>query len=129
MPAIRSRISSSERKIGHFVDAPEVLEFVNSHDLATLAPLGTSCPDHFLRTKIRPLIVPADADDATLDKLVAAYRDEYAAYYQRCRHPDSPAMRDPNAVIYLVPGVGMIRSPGTRRRRASPPNSTSTRST
>ena len=57
MPAIRSRISSSERKIGHFVDAPEVLEFVNSHELVTLAPLGTSCPDHFLRTKIRPLIV------------------------------------------------------------------------
>jgi rhamnulose-1-phosphate aldolase/alcohol dehydrogenase len=108
MPAIRSRISSSERKIGHFVDAPEVLEFVNSYELETLAPLGTSCPDHFLRTKIRPLIVPADADDATLDRLVAAYRDDYAAYYQRCRHPDSPAMRDPNAVIYLVPGVGMI---------------------
>jgi len=108
MPAIRSRISSSERKIGHFVDTPEVLEFVNSHDLETLAPLGTSCPDHFLRTKIRPLIVPADADDATLDRLVASYRDEYAAYYQRCRHPDSPAMRDPNAVIYLIPGVGMV---------------------
>jgi len=108
MPAIRSRISASERKIGHFIDSPEVLAFVNSHDLATLAPLGTSCPDHFLRTKIWPLIVPADADDAALDKLTAAYRDDYAAYYQRCRHPDSPAMRDPNAVIYLVPGVGMI---------------------
>ena len=108
MPAIRSRISASERKIGHFIDAPEVLEFVNSHDLATLAPLGTSCPDHFLRTKIRPLIVPADADDAALDKLIAGYRDNYAAYYRRCRRPDSPAMRDPNAVIYLVPGVGMI---------------------
>ena len=108
MPAIRSRISSSERKIGHFIDAPEVLAFVNSRELETLAPLGTSCPDHFLRTKIWPLIVPADADDATLDRLVAAYRDDYAAYYQRCRHPDSPAMRDPNAVIYLVPGVGMI---------------------
>jgi rhamnulose-1-phosphate aldolase/alcohol dehydrogenase len=108
MPAIRSRISASERKIGHFIDAPEVLEFVNSHDLATLAPLGTSCPDHFLRTKIRPLIVPADADDAALDKLIAGYRDDYAAYYRRCRRPDSLAMRDPNAVIYLVPGVGMI---------------------
>jgi rhamnulose-1-phosphate aldolase/alcohol dehydrogenase len=108
MPAIRSRISSSERKIGHFVDAPEVLEFVNSRDVETLAPLGTSCPDHFLRTKIRPLIVLADADDAMLDQLVAAYRDDYAAYYQRCRHPDSPAMRDPNAVIYLVPRVGLI---------------------
>lgn len=108
MPAIRSLISTGERKVGHFTDAPEVLEFVNSHDLDNLAPLGTSCPDHFLRTKIRPLIVPADADAATLGKLVAAYRDDYAAYYQRCRHPDSPAMRDPNPVIYLVPGVGMI---------------------
>jgi len=108
MPAIRSRISSSERKVGHFTDAPEVLEFVNSRQLESLAPLGTSCPDHFLRTKIRPLIAPADADDATLDGLIAAYRDDYAAYYQRCKHPNSPAMRDPNPVIYLVPGVGMI---------------------
>lgn len=108
MPEIRARISGDERKIGHFTDAPEVLEFVNSRDLHRLAPLGTSCPDHFLRTKIRPLIVPSDADSAALDTLIAAYRADYAAYYDRCKHPDSPAMRDPNAVIYLVPGVGMI---------------------
>ena len=76
--------------------------------LAPLAPLGTSCPDHFLRTKIKPLIVPADADAAALDSLIAGYRADYAAYYDRCKRPNSPAMRDPNAVIYLVPGVGMI---------------------
>jgi rhamnulose-1-phosphate aldolase/alcohol dehydrogenase len=85
-----------------------VVEFVNSNRLEELAAQGTSCPDHFLRTKIRPLVVPADADDAALDRLIAAYREDYAGYYERCRHPDSPAMRDPNPVVYLVPGVGML---------------------
>jgi rhamnulose-1-phosphate aldolase/alcohol dehydrogenase len=108
MPLIRGRIGGAEAKAGHFTDAPEVLAFVNSAALETLAPMGTSCPDHFLRTKIKPLVVPADADDASLDALIAGYRADYAAYYDRCRHPNSPAMRDPNPVIYLVPGVGMI---------------------
>ena len=108
MPLIRGRISKSEMKAGHFTDAPEVLEFVNSAALGVLAPLGTSCPDHFLRTKIKPLIVPADADTATLDSLIADYRADYAAYYERCKHANSPALRDPNAVIYLIPGVGML---------------------
>ena len=108
MPLIRGRIGRDEAKAGHFTDAPAVLEFVNSQALAQLAPLGTSCPDHFLRTKIKPLVVPADADDATLDALIAGYRADYAAYYDRCKRPNSPAMRDPNAVIFLVPGVGMI---------------------
>ena len=108
MPLIRGRISKSEMKAGHFTDAPEVLEFVNSNAMADLAPLGTSCPDHFLRTKIKPLIVPADVDGAGLDALIEGYRADYAAYYNRCKHSNSPAMRDPNAVIYLVPGVGMI---------------------
>ncbi|MGV8984902.1 MAG: bifunctional rhamnulose-1-phosphate aldolase/short-chain dehydrogenase [Cypionkella sp.] len=108
MPLIRGRISKSEMKAGHFTDAPEVLEFVNSRALGSLAPLGTSCPDHFLRTKIKPLILPADADAATLDTLIATYRADYAAYYDRCKHANSPAMRDPNAVIYLIPGVGML---------------------
>ena len=92
-----------------------MLEFVNSRDLKTLAALGTSCPDHFLRTKIRPLVLPFDpaADNldavvASLDERLAAYRADYAAYYERCKRPNSPAMRDPNAVIYLVPGVGML---------------------
>ena len=108
LPEIRGRISKHERKIGHFVDSPEVMEFVNSHMLEELAPLGTSCPDHFLRTKIRPLIVPHDADSASLDTLIEGYRADYAAYYERCKHPDSPKLRDPNAVIYLVPRVGMM---------------------
>ena len=108
MPEIRGRISKHERKIGHFVDSPEVLEFVNSNQLEALAPLGTSCPDHFLRTKICPLIVPYDADAAALDTLIDGYRAGYAAYYERCKHANSPAIRDPNAVIYLVPQVGML---------------------
>ena len=115
LPAIRKHISASERKIGHFTDAPAVLEFVNSQDLKSLAALGTSCPDHFLRTKIRPLVLPydptsrdLDAVMASLDKTLADYRAGYAAYYERCKHPNSPAMRDPNAVIYLVPGIGML---------------------
>jgi len=115
MPLIRGKISADERKIGHFTDAPEVLEFANSHALDKLAPLGTSCPDHFLRTKIRPLVLPYDpaADNldtiaASLDERLATYRRDYAGYYERCKRANSPAMRDPNAVIYLVPGVGMF---------------------
>jgi len=115
MPVIRKRISEGEHKIGHFSDAPEVLEFVSSKELKRLATLGTSCPDHFLRTKIRPLVLPFDpsADNlgavvSSLDQILADYRADYAAYYERCKHPDSPKMRDPNAVIYLVPGVGML---------------------
>ena len=115
MPVIRGLISKDRHKVGHFDDSPAVLEFVNSAQLALLAPMGTSCPDHFLRTKIRPLLVdfnPAQPDlDATIAGLAQAaegYRADYAAYYDRCRKPDSPAMRDPNAVVWLVPGVGMI---------------------
>ena len=92
-----------------------MLEFVNSRDLEALAALGTSCPDHFLRTKIRPLVLAFDpaarnleAVIGSLDQSLTAYRDGYAAYYQRCKHANSPAMRDPNPVIYLVPGVGML---------------------
>jgi rhamnulose-1-phosphate aldolase/alcohol dehydrogenase len=115
MPAIRGLVSGIHPMVGHFTDAPEVLEFVNARDLEPLAALGTSCPDHFLRTKIRPLVVgfdPAAPDvEATVGALgaaVEAYRADYAAYYDRCKHPDSPALRDPNAVVYLVPGVGMM---------------------
>ena len=115
MPAIRGMISKHHRMVGHFDDQPAVLEFVNAVNMEPLAALGTSCPDHFLRTKIRPLVVdftPATPDpDATLATLagqIAAYRDDYAAYYARCKHPDSPPLRDPNAVVHLVPGVGMI---------------------
>jgi rhamnulose-1-phosphate aldolase/alcohol dehydrogenase len=115
MPVIRGMISAAEPKIGHFDDSPAVLEFVCSHELDALAALGTSCPDHFLRTKIRPLVIhfdPANPDVsatlAGLDGAVAAYREDYKAYYERCKHDNSPAIRDPNAVVYLVPGVGMF---------------------
>jgi rhamnulose-1-phosphate aldolase/alcohol dehydrogenase len=115
MPEIRAHIGGQERKIGHFDDSPAVLDFVNSKQLRPLAALGTSCPDHFLRTKIRPLVLdfdPAsgsvDAVVAGLDAAIAAYRKDYEAYYERSRHPDSPAMRDANAVVYLMPGVGMM---------------------
>ncbi|MCW1407727.1 bifunctional rhamnulose-1-phosphate aldolase/short-chain dehydrogenase [Rhizobium sp. 1AS11] len=115
MPEIRGRIGKQERKLGHFDDQDAVLEFVNSSDLRPLGALGTSCPDHFLRTKIRPLIVdfdPAkpdvDAIVAGLDKALVDYRADYARYYNDCKHDNSPAMRDANPVIFLVPGVGML---------------------
>ena len=115
MPAIRGMVSGHQHMIGHFTDSNAVLEFVNANDMERLAALGTSCPDHFLRTKICPLVVdfdPAQPDVgatlAGLDAAVAAYREGYQAYYDRCKRDDSPAIRDPNAVVYLVPGVGMI---------------------
>lgn len=113
MPEIRGKIGVSERKLGHFDDQPAVLEFVNSRNLHPLAALGTSCPDHFLRTKIRPLVLDVDAanPDAAveaLDAALEAYRTDYARYYNACKHDNSPAMRDPNPVIFLIPGVGML---------------------
>lgn len=115
MPPIRGMVSGEQHMVGHFTDSDTVLEFVNSKDMTRLAALGTSCPDHFLRTKICPLVVdfdPANPDvDTTLAGLpeaIAAYREGYKAYYDRCKHDNSPALRDPNAVVYLVPGVGMI---------------------
>ncbi|MFE3836978.1 bifunctional rhamnulose-1-phosphate aldolase/short-chain dehydrogenase [Pseudogemmobacter sonorensis] len=115
MPVIRGLISKERHKVGHFDDQDAVLEFVGSNALETLAPLGTSCPDHFLRTKIRPLVVDFDPANPDLEKTLASlpaaaedYRADYAAYYERCRKPDSPGLRDPNAVVWLVPGVGMI---------------------
>lgn len=115
MPVIRGQISNLQPMVGHFDDSPAVLEFVNSKNMAALAELGTSCPDHFLRTKIKPLVVdftPAKPDVAAtvagLAAQIAAYRADYSAYYSRCKHDNSPALRDPNAVVYLVPGVGMI---------------------
>ena len=115
MPEIRGKIGVSERKLGHFDDQTAVLEFVNSKALRPLAALGTSCPDHFLRTKIRPLVLDfdpanpdADAVVASLDNALEAYRADYARYYNDCKHANSPAMRDPNPVIFLIPGVGML---------------------
>ena len=122
MPIIRGLISKNgPLKLGHFDDSPEVLEFVGSHDLATLAPLGTSCPDHFLRTKIAPLVLDFDPATQTaadllpgLPAALARYREGYAAYYERCKRPNSPAMRDPNAVVYLIPGIGMLTFAGDK---------------
>ena len=112
MPAIRDRISEGSRKIGHLNTSPEVLEFVNGEDMARLARIGTSCPDHFLRTKILPLIVDREQFEAKggtyLDQQFNAYRQDYEAYYERCKRPGSPPIRDANPVVYLVPGVGMM---------------------
>jgi rhamnulose-1-phosphate aldolase/alcohol dehydrogenase len=115
MPLLRGKISKDELKLGHFDDSDAVLEFVNSQELAPLAALGTSCPDHFLRTKIRPLVVDFDPANPDLDQTIAgldaaleAYRADYTAYYERCKRATSPAVRDANAIIYLIPGVGML---------------------
>lgn len=121
MPRIRGLISEKSHKLGHFDDSPAVLEFVNSKDLRPLAALGTSCPDHFLRTKIRPLVIGFDPENPDVDAViarladdVAAYRVGYQAYYDRCKHADSPPVRDPNAVVYLMPGVGMFTFAGDK---------------
>lgn len=116
MPVIRGLISQdAPLKCGYFDESPEVLAFVCSQALNHLAPLGTSCPDHFLRTKISPLVLAFDPHAqtvadliATLPAALAGYRAHYQAYYERCKHPDSPKMRDPNAVVYLIPGIGML---------------------
>jgi len=128
MPAIRGVISAPNRvgtgtdaepvptfKVGHFEDSETVLDFVGGEKLAGLAALGTSCPDHFLRTKIWPLVLPFDPARESVADLMArvrpaieAYRERYAGYYDRCKRPGSPKMRDANPVVYLVPGVGMI---------------------
>ncbi|RWN66083.1 MAG: bifunctional rhamnulose-1-phosphate aldolase/short-chain dehydrogenase [Mesorhizobium sp.] len=121
MPRIRGLISEKSHKLGHFDDSPAVLEFVNSKDLRPLAALGTSCPDHFLRTKIRPLVIEFDPKNPDVDAViarladdVAEYRVGYQAYYDRYKHADSPPVRDPNAVVYLMPGVGMFTFAGDK---------------
>ena len=117
MPLLRGLCSSENRMIGHFSDTDVVMEYINSDDLERLAPMGTSCPDHFLRTKIQPLVLTLDKNedlsdtDAILEKLepaFAAYRQEYADYYNTCKKTNSPAMRDANPVIIIYPGVGMF---------------------
>ncbi|MDE3252374.1 MAG: bifunctional aldolase/short-chain dehydrogenase [Bacteroidota bacterium] len=116
-PVLRGFCSSEKHMIGHFSDAERVLDFVNSHDLERLAPMGTSCPDHFLRTKISPLILPLspheELNDTTaiqerLAPVFESYRQMYADYYHSCKHPNSPAIRDANPVVLLYPGVGMF---------------------
>ncbi len=117
MPLLRGLVSSENQMIGHFTDSNSVLQFINSNDLDRLAPMGTSCPDHFLRTKIQPLILNLKTSDdisdteEVLGKLTPdfeQYRKEYKKYYDNCKHDNSPAMRDPNPVIIIYPGIGMF---------------------
>ena len=126
-PILRGLCSSSDSKtlrpggvggmIGHFTDDERVLQYINSNDLGRLAPMGTSCPDHFLRTKISPLVLKLtpqeDISNTTAVKQKLSpqfdeYRKMYADYYNKCKHANSPAMRDPNPVVILYPGVGMF---------------------
>ena len=116
-PILRGLCSTYQGMIGHFTDDERVLQFINSKDLARLAPLGTSCPDHFLRTKIQPLVLgispKANLDDATAVKTkiepdFEQYRKEYIQYYEKCKYDNSPAIRDTNPVVILYPGVGMF---------------------
>jgi rhamnulose-1-phosphate aldolase/alcohol dehydrogenase len=126
LPWLRGQVSQQKRMIGTVQDDAKILRFVNSNDALRLAELGTSCPDHFLRTKIRPLYVVLDPSEALRDpspagidafvqmlktKLsteLAEYRDDYKRYYDGCKRLDSPAMRDPNPTVILIPGLGMI---------------------
>lgn len=116
-PIIRGYCSANQHMVGHFTDDDRVLEFINSNDLEKLAPMGTSCPDHFLRTKISPLVLPLSpttdlSDSHTIQQQLLPffeeYRTLYANYYNTHKHEDSPSMRDPNPVIILYPGVGMF---------------------
>jgi len=116
-PVLRGFCSSERHMVGHFTDDARVLEFINSNDLDRLAPMGTSCPDHFLRTKISPLVLELDpladlTDPAVIKEKLApafvAYRKMYADYYATCKHENSPAIRDANPVIILYPGIGLF---------------------
>ena len=116
-PVLRGFCSSKKHMIGHFTDDSRVLEFINSNDLERLAPMGTSCPDHFLRTKISPLVLDLKPDEdlsdakAIKERLLPAfeaYRKMYTDYYEKCKHPNSPAIRDTNPVIILYPGIGLF---------------------
>jgi rhamnulose-1-phosphate aldolase/alcohol dehydrogenase len=115
LPWLRGQVSQKNRFIGTIQDDKNILRFVNSSDAPRLAELGTSCPDHFLRTKIKPLYVDWNPQSEDVDILkgklqsgLQKYREDYAAYYNRCRRPNSPAMRDPNPTVILIPGLGMV---------------------
>jgi rhamnulose-1-phosphate aldolase/alcohol dehydrogenase len=125
LPWLRGQVSQQKRFVGTIQDDETILRFVNSKDAERLAELGTSCPDHFLRTKIKPLFVkiaptkPEGSADGWVEQFVSQikdnisaglvkYRADYAEYYNRCKHPNSPAMRDPNPTVILIPGLGMI---------------------
>ncbi|MDP4284213.1 MAG: bifunctional aldolase/short-chain dehydrogenase [Bacteroidota bacterium] len=116
-PLLRGFCSSQTKMIGHFTDDDRVLQFINSNDLSRLAPMGTSCPDHFLRTKISPLVLNLNPEEdlsdmnaikEKLQPLFVEYRKMYEEYYNTCKHSNSPAIRDANPVVILYPGVGMF---------------------
>ena len=115
LPWLRGQVSMKRRFVGTIQDDATIMRFVNSHDAPRLAELGTSCPDHFLRTKIKPLYVDWNPQTETAAALKAKltlglekYRQDYTAYYETCKRPNSPAMRDPNPTVVLIPGLGMI---------------------
>jgi rhamnose utilization protein RhaD (predicted bifunctional aldolase and dehydrogenase)/NAD(P)-dependent dehydrogenase (short-subunit alcohol dehydrogenase family) len=124
LPFLRGRMATLRPSIGIFDDSEEALEFVNARDAGALAEVGTSCPDHFVRTRIKPLLVAWDPATGTLDTLRDAislgaerYRREYTAYYESFATPQSPRLRDPNPSVVLVPGVGMFAF-GANRKEA-----------
>ncbi len=115
LPKLRGMVSQKNRFIGTVHVTESVLQFVNSNDAPRLAEIGTSCPDHFLRTKIKPLYVDWNPQKDTVESLfeklksgLDKYRSDYASYYEACKHPKSPAMRDPNPTVILIPGLGLI---------------------
>jgi rhamnulose-1-phosphate aldolase/alcohol dehydrogenase len=124
LPWLRGQVSRSRRFIATVQDDDKMLRFVNSQDAPRLAELGTSCPDHFLRTKIKPLYIPFESVPSAADAVqleafaqtlktrlaagLEAYRADYAKYYEACKRPGSPAMRDPNPTVVLIPGLGMV---------------------
>lgn len=115
LPKLRGMVSQKNRFIGTVHVTESVLQFVNSVDAPRLAEIGTSCPDHFLRTKIKPLYVDWDPQKESVESLLGkleagleAYRSDYASYYEACKHPNSPTMRDPNPTVILIPGLGLI---------------------
>jgi rhamnulose-1-phosphate aldolase/alcohol dehydrogenase len=117
LPVLRGKVSQVNRFIGTIHITESVLQFVNSVDAPRLAEIGTSCPDHFLRTKIKPLYVDWNPRNESVESLfeklelgLIKYRNDYASYYKACKHPDSPAMRDPNPTVILIPGLGLIAS-------------------
>src|SRR6202789_856427 len=114
LPYLRGRVSVSKRMIGTFSVLPEVLTFINSKEAQKFAFLGTSCPDHFVRTKIRPMYVPWNPEEdlqslrKAIDEALAQYRRDYAHYYQQHAKPEDPAMRDASPTVVLIPGIGMF---------------------
>src|SRR5262249_48150906 len=115
LPWLRGRVSRAKRFIATLQSDSEILRFINSADAPRLSELGTSCPDHFLRTKIKPLYVAWDPAASNIEDLkhklemgLDQYRKDYAAYYEGCKRTNSPPMRDANPTVILIPGIGMI---------------------